>query len=83
MIRVIIVDDDKDAAMALKRNLEGVDIIKVVGIFGNGKEVVEGFSMLHPDVILMDIRMPIMDGIEASKLIKQIDQSVKIYVSYY
>ena len=80
MIRVIIVDDDTDAAMALKRNIDGFDIIKVVGVFGNGKEVVEEFHILHPDVILMDIRMPVMDGIEASRLIKQADQSVKIMI---
>ena len=48
MIRTIIVDDDIDAAMALKRNIDGIDEIKVVGVFHNGKDVVEGFSKLHP-----------------------------------
>jgi DNA-binding NarL/FixJ family response regulator len=80
MIRTIIVDDDIDAAMALKRNIDGVDVIRVVAVFNNGKEVVDGFSRLHPDVILMDIRMPIMDGIEATRLIKQADKSVKILI---
>jgi len=80
MIRTIIVDDDIDAAMALKRNIDGSEGIKVVGLFHTGKDVVDGFSILHPHVILMDIRMPGMDGIEASKLIKKKDKLVKILI---
>lgn len=80
MIRVIIVDDDRDAALALKRNIDGNDVIQVVGIFNNGREAVEGFISLHPDLILMDIRMPVMDGLEAGKRIKQADPLVKVLI---
>lgn len=52
----------------------------MVGIFNNGRDVVDGFMSLHPDLILMDIRMPVMDGLEAGKLIKQADPSVKVLI---
>lgn len=80
MIRVIIVDDDIDAAKALKRNIDGMDGISVVEIFNNGKEAVENYIKSNPDVILMDIRMPHMDGIETSRLIKQQNPNVKILI---
>lgn len=80
MIRVIIVDDDIDAASALKRNIDGQEGINVVGIFCNGMLAVTNSLELNPDIILMDVRMPIMDGIEASRLIKQKKPYIKILI---
>ena len=78
MIRVLIVDDDNEVAIALKRNIDGRNSISVVGIASNGKQAVDLCKSLHPDVVLMDIRMPVMDGITASKLIKEKHPSIKI-----
>ena len=78
MIKVLIVDDDNEVAIALKRNIDGRNVIKVVGIASNGQQALELCYDLHPDVILMDIRMPVMDGITASKLIKDKHPSIKI-----
>jgi len=80
VIKVIIVDDDKDAALALKRNIDGTDGIEVVGIFNDGKTAVTQCFDKHPDIILMDVRMPIIDGIEASRLIKQQHPTIKILI---
>ena len=80
MIQVIIADDDRDAADALKRNIEGQDDIRVVAICENGKEAVDRCIELCPDIVLMDVRMPVMDGIEASRLIKQENEKIKILI---
>ncbi len=80
MIRIIIVDDDNDAAMALKRNIDGREAIQVVAIYNNGRDVVSSYEDKQADIILMDVRMPHMDGIEASKLIKQANPATKILI---
>lgn len=80
MISVVIVDDDKDAALALKRNIDGMDDIKVVGIYHNGREAATLCFDKNPEVILMDVKMPVMDGIEASKLIKKRNPKIKILI---
>lgn len=78
MIRVLIVDDDNEVAIALKRNIDGRNMISVIGIASNGKQAVDLCGQLHPDIVLMDIRMPVMDGITASKLIKEKHPLIKI-----
>ncbi len=80
MIQVLIVDDDNEVALTLKRNIDGREEISVVGIASNGLKAVDLCEQLQPDVFLMDIRMPVMDGITASKLIKEKRPSIKIII---
>ena len=80
MIRVVIVDDDKDAALALKRNINGRDKIVVVNLFHNGKDAATLCFDDNPDIVLMDVKMPGMDGIEASKIIKNKNPRIKILI---
>lgn len=70
MIRVLLADDQKILREGLRALLETQGEIKVVGEAGNGNEALEQARQTKPDVILMDIRMPQMDGVEAVKLIK-------------
>jgi DNA-binding NarL/FixJ family response regulator len=69
-IRVLIADDHALFAEALEAILGGDERIEVVGRARNGREAVELAKTLAPDVILMDISMPVMDGVEATRQIR-------------
>jgi DNA-binding NarL/FixJ family response regulator len=75
----LLVDDQvlfaESLATSLRHYAPDIDII---GIAGNGKEAVETAREMNPDVILMDIKMPVMDGVEAVVLIKRGNAAVKI-----
>ncbi len=80
MILVIIVDDDIEAARALKRNIDGKEGIVVTGLFNSGMEAVDSCLKIKPDIVLLDIKMPGMDGIEVCGLIKRTDPNIKILI---
>ena len=65
-----VVDDDPLVRTGLRMMLGGAPDLEVVGEVGDGAEVVEAVARLAPDVVLMDIRMPDMDGIEATLLMR-------------
>ena len=67
-IRVLLVDDDAENRRLVRDLLEGWDL-DVVGEAADGMAGVELAGKLVPDVVLMDVRMPLMDGIEATKII--------------
>ncbi|MGH3087459.1 MAG: response regulator [Rubrobacteraceae bacterium] len=70
MIRILITDDHKVVRRGLRGFLELEPELEVVGEAENGKEAVEMSRSLRPDVVLMDLLMPVMDGIEATKEIR-------------
>lgn len=80
MIKVLLVDDQQLLAEGLRSVLETSDEIEVLGIAGNGVQALEMCAALKPDVVLMDIRMPDMNGVAATKHIKEADKDVKIII---
>jgi DNA-binding NarL/FixJ family response regulator len=66
-IRVLIVDDQALIRMGIAALLARKADIEVVGQAGNGQEAIEQVAALEPDVVLMDVMMPVMDGVEATR----------------
>jgi DNA-binding NarL/FixJ family response regulator len=66
-IRVLLVDDQQLVRTGFRMILADEEGIEVVGEAANGQEAVEAAGTLAPDVIVMDVRMPVMDGVEATR----------------
>jgi len=79
-IRVLVVDDHPIVIGGTRAFLEGVEDIQVIGEAYNGVMAVNAFKQLKPDVTLMDLIMPEMDGIQAIQLITEDDPEAKILV---
>lgn len=79
-IRVVVADDQPLVRMGNALVLDSADDIEVIGEVGSGEEAVAVASELHPDVVLMDVRMPGIGGIEATRLITTADPRIKVIV---
>ena len=77
-MKVLLVDDDALITKSLSLMLGREADIEVVGTASNGTEAIEACSRLRPDVVLMDIRMPKMDGIAATRRIKEEFSEVRV-----
>lgn len=66
-IRVLVADDHPMVRECISRILESQDDLQVVGKASNGVAAIEMAKALHPDVVLMDYEMPLMDGVEATR----------------
>ena len=80
MIRVLLVDDQSLLRMGFRLILEAEPDIEVIGEAGDGASGVSMASALHPDVVLMDVRMPGMDGIKATASIIEADPASKVLI---
>lgn len=79
MASVLLVDDAAFMRLTLKQMIEAHGY-SVAGEAANGKEAVRKFIEVKPDVVMLDITMPEMDGIEALKHIKEADSKAKIII---
>ncbi len=79
-IRVLVADDQAMVRAGLRLLLSGEPDIEVVALAGNGREAVAQAARLGPDVVLMDIRMPELDGLEATRQILAADQTARVLV---
>ena len=78
MIRVLVVDDWPSTREGIKAMLGSSPNIQVTGEASNGQEAVQVAAEEQPDVVLMDVRMPVMDGLEAARLIKDGWPQIKV-----
>lgn len=79
-IKVMITDDQRLMREGLKTILDFEEDLNVVQLAENGKDALDKITDTQPDVILMDIRMPVMDGVECTKIIKQQYPKVKVII---
>lgn len=80
MIQILLVDDQHIIRQGLRSMLESNADMKIVGEAENGQRAIEQIPLLQPDVVLMDIRMPIMDGVAATTAIAQQFPTIKVLV---
>ncbi|HEY9880911.1 MAG TPA: response regulator transcription factor [Leptolyngbyaceae cyanobacterium] len=79
-IRLLLVDDQTIIRQGLKSLLEAKPDLIVVGEAENGQQAIAQVEALHPDVVLMDVRMPVMDGVAATRAICQQSKEAKVLV---
>jgi two-component system response regulator AlgR len=73
-MKILIVDDEKPARDRLSRMVESLSTYQIVGEAGNGNEALRKAESCAPDIVLMDIRMPGMDGIQAARHLSRLSQ---------
>src|SRR6266508_1992213 len=79
-IRVLLVDDHRMFSEAIELLLSTADGIEIIGVVGTGEEAVELARTVQPDVILMDIGLPSMDGIEATRKVREVSPNSQIVI---
>ena len=79
-IRVLVVDDDALVRAGLSMLLAGAEDIEIVGEAADGSEVAQAVAEHEPDVVLMDIRMPRMDGLAATELLRAQEDAAEVIV---
>ena len=83
LVRVLLVDDQAMIRAGFRMMLDTTGDLTVVGEASNGAQAVESAERLRPDVVLMDVRMPVMDGIEATRrIVDSLDSRVLILTTF-
>lgn len=80
MIKILIADEQELIRESLKIILSTNNEFEVIDTVGSGKEVVESIRRHIPDIILMDVRMPDMDGVQCTKFVKEVYPEIKVIV---
>jgi DNA-binding NarL/FixJ family response regulator len=80
MIRLVLVEDQTIIRQGLRRLLDSQPDLQVVGEAENGQQAIEQVAILQPDLVLMDVRMPVMDGVSATQIICDRFPQIKVLV---
>ncbi len=76
--RIVLADDNRTMLFSLARSLGNWGEVEVVGYALNGAEAVESVLRLQPDIVILDIVMPVLDGIQAARKLREADSPVRI-----
>jgi len=79
-IRILLVDDHTVVRQGLRRILESDDEIEIIGEAGDGRSAVEMATKMHPHVVVMDIALPELNGIEATRQVTKRNEGVKVLI---
>lgn len=82
MYRVILIDDELAATQTLKRSLETLPDVEVVGCYNNANNGIEAIIALSPDIVFLDIEMPVTDGFMVAKATENIDYHLVFVTAY-
>ena len=77
-MKVLLVDDNEDARFLLRKKLEGRKGFQVVGEASSGEEAVQQVEDLTPDLVIMDVKMPGIGGVEATRRVKQMSPKTAV-----
>lgn len=80
MINILVVDDQSLTHKLIETYLKAEPEINIIGFANNGQEAIDKVSYLHPDIVLMDVEMPEMDGLTATKIIVQKYSNTKVLI---
>jgi len=79
-LRLMIVDDNPHARKALSAFISTQDWVKIIGEASNGEDALTEIESQPPDLVLMDVQMPVMDGLQATQIIKKRWPQIKVIV---
>jgi DNA-binding NarL/FixJ family response regulator len=77
-MKVLVVDDDREVRLLVRIAINDCEGIEVIGEAKNGEEAVREVQRLRPDVVIMDLKMPVMDGVEATRRVKEFAPQTKV-----
>ena len=79
-VRIVLADDQALLRKGFRMILESEDDMEIVGEAENGQDAVRLAGLYGPDVVLMDVRMPVLDGIEATRAITTTDDATRVLI---